>query len=59
MSAMPSSRRLPLWSLPSAHSSANPDACQKFTARVSGYLQAELQRPEWEDKTGNEGLEAL
>ena len=34
-------------------------ALTEAARRVSGYLQAELQRPEWEDKTGNEGLEAL
>jgi hypothetical protein len=26
--------------------------------RVSSYLQSELQRPDWEQKTGKEGLEA-
>jgi hypothetical protein len=26
--------------------------------RVSSYLQSEIQRPDWEQKTGKEGLEA-
>jgi hypothetical protein len=33
-------------------------AVTEAARRVSGYLQAELQRPDWEDKTGKEGLEA-
>jgi hypothetical protein len=33
-------------------------ALTEAARRLSGYLQSELQRPEWEHKTGKEGLEA-
>jgi hypothetical protein len=33
-------------------------ALTEAARRVSGYLQSELQRPDWERKTGREGLEA-
>jgi hypothetical protein len=33
-------------------------ALTEAARRVSGYLQSELQRPDWEQKTGKEGLEA-
>jgi hypothetical protein len=33
-------------------------ALTEAARRVSSYLQSELQRPDWEHKTGKEGLEA-
>jgi hypothetical protein len=33
-------------------------ALTEAARRVSGYLQAELQRPDWEKKTCRQGLEA-
>jgi hypothetical protein len=33
-------------------------ALTEAARRVSGYFQSELQRPDWEHKTGKEGLEA-
>ena len=33
-------------------------ALTEAARRVSSYLQSELQRPDWEQKTGKEGLEA-
>jgi hypothetical protein len=33
-------------------------ALTQAARRVSSYLQSELQRPDWEHKTGKEGLEA-
>jgi hypothetical protein len=34
-------------------------ALTEAARRVSGYLQDELQRPAWEQRTGKEGLEAF
>jgi hypothetical protein len=33
-------------------------ALTEAARRVSSYLQSELQRPDWEQRTGKEGLEA-
>jgi hypothetical protein len=33
-------------------------ALTEAARRVSSYLQSEMQRPDWEHKTGKEGLEA-
>jgi hypothetical protein len=34
-------------------------ALTEAARRVSSYLQSEIQRPDWERKTGKEGLEAF